>query len=161
MWDEVWEHARAEYRFDDIVETLMPMNIYDGNTRMRGSPFNYYDRMIPKLRLIAGGEIVVEIPLQAQIPALKGQWVKEAGLQVYHVANLTWLSGRPVEDEEEINAPCITIENGESERPGDIVIQCQRMRRLRLRGKQNPANGYRPYRNSKPQWLLIMSGQDV
>ena len=71
--------------------------------------------------------------------------MKEAGLQVYHVANLTWLSGGPLEDDDEIPAPCITVENGEAERPGDIIIQCQKMRGLRLRGKQNPANGYRPY----------------
>ena len=116
-------------------------------------PDVYYDNAIPKVQFVHGGDVIWSSPLEATIPPLSGKELKERALQ-NKLVSLTYLSGEHLKDEDAIVAPSIDNQEAyqrwhghweEPECPGAIVFNCERARKTRLRGKQNPMNGYRPY----------------
>ena len=140
-----------------IAQTVMPLNIYNGRRRMNvgleDDPEEYYDETIPRIQFVHGGDVIGSQSLEAMIPPLSGKELKELALQ-NKLVSLTYLSGEPLKDEDAIVAPSIDIQEAfcrshrhweNPECPGVIVFNCERLRKTRLRGKQNPMNGYRPY----------------
>ena len=141
-----------------IAQTVMPLNIYNGRRRMNvglenDDPEEYYVETIPRIQFVHDGVVIHSLPLEAMIPPLSGKELKERALQ-NKLVSLTYLSGEPLKDEDAIVAP--SIDNQEAfwhfhrhwedpECPGHVIFNCERLRLTRLRGKQNPMNGYRPY----------------
>ena len=129
-----------------IEQTVMPLNIYDGRRRTSighnpdDHPEFVWEHTIPMVQFVHGGDVVWDLPLEAMIPPLSGKELKERALQ-NKLVSLTYLSGKPLEDEDTIVAPSIV----RGECPKIIVFNCERVRKTRLRGKQNPMNGFKPY----------------
>ena len=66
-WKEVSELAGYVRNFS-IEETVMPLNIYDGQFRGDIAGKYYYDHTIPKVQFVHGGDIIWSLPLDAMIP---------------------------------------------------------------------------------------------
>ena len=154
-WRDVRElAANAGYVWIDF--SVRPINIYDGERIFRdgrGGEDEYYDYTIPSIQLVNGADIVWTQPLEATVPPLYGHELKERALQ-QGLASLTFLSGTPLEDEDSIVAPAIDREDAYRhpnwpgwmpECPGHVVFNCERAKKMRLRGKQSPENLYNPY----------------
>ena len=154
----VQERAHEGFEFAlRVARTVMPMNIYDGQQRysydgIRNNDEYYYDHTIPKVQFAHGGDIIWSLPLDAMIPPLSGKELKEHALQ-NDMTSLTYLSGEPLKDEDLIIAPSIDRRlvyhsmffRGNPECPGHVIFNCERVRKTRLRGKQNAMNLYKPY----------------
>ena len=148
-WKDISELAESVRNFS-IEETVMPLNIYDGQSRDHIDGNHYYDNTIPKVHLVHGGDIIWSLHLDAMIQPLSGKELKDRALQS-KLVSLTYLSGEPLKDEDLIIAPSIhhqpwSSEHKDQECPGNIVFNCERVRKTRLRGKQNPMNGFKPDR---------------
>ena len=145
-----------------IEHTVLPINIYSDDRRFRDrrTAAEYYEETIPSIQLVVprdgvpnGADVVWEQPLEATVPPLSGRELKERALQ-QGLASLTFLSGTPLEDEDSIVAPAIDREDAYRhpnwpgwmpECPGHVVFNCERAKKMRLRGKQSPENLYKPY----------------
>ena len=158
-WRDVKALAETVTDCHYIAQTVMPLNIYNGRRRMNvgleDDPEEYYDETIPRIQFVHGGDVIGSQSLEAMVPPLSGKTLKELALQ-NKLVSLTYLSGEPLKDEDAIVAPSIdnreayqrwndTDALGDFECPGVIIFNCERARKTRLRGKQNPMNGYRPY----------------
>ena len=162
-WREVKALAETVTDCHYIAQTVMPLNIYNGRRRMNvgleDDPEEYYDETIPRIQFVHGGDVIGSQSLEAMIPPLSGKTLKELALQ-NKLVSLTYLSGEPLKDEDTIVAPSIDNyeayqrwvfsdteeeEPEESECPGHVIFNCERVRKTRLRGKQNPMNGFKPY----------------
>ena len=141
-----------------IAQSVMPLNIYDGQQRDRINGEYYYDHTIPKVQFVHGGDIIWSLPLDAMIPPLSGKELKEHALRVNMMVSLTYLSGEPLKDEDTIVAPAIdrrlvyyrtdaeyTGRPEDPDCPGHVIFNFERVRKTRLRGKQNAMNLYKPY----------------
>ena len=158
-WHDVKALAATVTDCHYIEQTVMPLNIYNGRRRMNSSigendnPNVYYDDAIPTVQFVHGGDVIWSLPLEAMIPPLSGKELKEHALH-NRMMSLTYLSGAPLKDEDIIFAPSIdrkdtfrrwVSEWNDPECPGHVVFNRERVRKRRLRGKQNAMNGYKPY----------------
>ena len=156
-WRDVKALAATVTHCHYIAQTVMPLYIYNGRRRTNigedDDPEEYYDDAIPRIQFVHGGDAIASQSLEAMIPPLSGKTLKELALQ-NKMVSLTYLSGEHLKDEDAIVAPSIDNQEAyqrwhghweEPECPGAIVFNCERARKTRLRGKQNPMNGYRPY----------------
>ena len=78
-WKDVSELALS-YDYFGIEETVMPLNIYDGQSRGDMDRNHYYMDTIPKVDLVHGGDIIWSLYLDAMIPHLSGKELKERAL---------------------------------------------------------------------------------